>query len=199
MKALPTVIVLAAGRGERFEGPGHKLEQHLGECTVLGHTLAHALATQLPVLVVTTSALAPLASRHVAARDVLVLSAGTRPQGMGVSIAAGVSARANAGGWVVLPGDMPLVRPATIRAVAKGLAEHAVVYAQYKGRRGHPVAFGSELCSELMGLSGDEGARRVVARFPAHGLEVDDSGVVMDLDTLADLAVVRERLAASAL
>ena len=66
-----------------------------------------------------------------------------------------------------------------------------MAYAQYQGRRGHPVGFAAELYSELMMLSGDEGARRIVARYPAIGVDVDDPGVLLDLDTEADLAAMR--------
>jgi molybdenum cofactor cytidylyltransferase len=58
-------------------------------------------------------------------------------------------------------------------------------------RRGHPVGFATELYSELVTLSGDEGARRLVARYPAYGLEVEDSGVLVDVDTTADLERLR--------
>jgi molybdenum cofactor cytidylyltransferase len=118
---------------------------------------------------------------------------------MGYSISAGVNARPNASGWLVLPGDMPLVQPATLQAVARALAQHAVAYAQYKGRRGHPVGFSAELYSELATLSGDEGARRLIARYPAYGVEVDDAGVLLDVDTLDDLASVRKVAGAVAL
>ena len=198
MKARPAVIVLAAGKGERFLGPTHKLGQALGGATVLGTTLAHAIASQLPVVVVTTEALADIARRSVAARDVIVVpeaGAGSAAYlGMGHSIASGVGARANAGGWLILPGDMPLVQPATLVAVADALEHHPVVCAHHKGRRGHPVGFSAELYSELVMLSGDEGARRLVARYPALGLELDDPGVLVDVDTEADLAQVRQTL-----
>jgi molybdenum cofactor cytidylyltransferase len=202
MKARPAVIVLAAGRGERFLGSSHKLGQPLGDSTVLGTTLRHAIASQLPVVVVTTEGLADIARRSVAARDVIVLpDAGTGAAsggvqlGMGHSIASGVGARANAGGWLILPGDMPLVQPATLVAVAAALEHHPVVCAHHKGRRGHPVGFSSELYSELVMLTGDEGARRLVARYPALGLELDDLGVLIDVDTEADLARVSQALA----
>ncbi len=192
MKFQPVVIVLAAGLGSRFEGPLHKLVQPIGTATVLGQTILHAIESRLPVVVVTTEPLAAEAARWVASRDVVVVPEVGRPSaaslGMGYSIAAGVSARPHARGWLVLPGDMPLVKPATLVAVAKGLADHAVVYAQYLGRRGHPVAFSAELFSELVQLRGDDGARRVAARYPSIGLELADPGVLFDIDTQADLA-----------
>jgi molybdenum cofactor cytidylyltransferase len=76
-------------------------------------------------------------------------------------------------------------------AVAEALEHHPVAYAQYRGRRGHPVGFAAELYSELVMLSGDEGARRLVARYPAIGVDVDDPGALLDLDTVADLEAMR--------
>jgi molybdenum cofactor cytidylyltransferase len=195
MVGRPAVIVLAAGRGSRVLGAEHKLSQHLGASTVLGCTLQHAIASHLQVVVVTTAALADVARRSVAARDVIVLpdvgAPGQSQLGMGYSISVGVAARPDAGGWLILPGDMPRVQPLTLQAVARELDHHAVAYAQYKGRRGHPVGFSPELYSELAELSGDEGARRLIARYPAFGVEVDDPGVLVDVDTVADLDHVR--------
>ena len=195
MTAPPAVIVLAAGKGSRFLGTDHKLVQSLGSVTVLGSTLRHAIESQLQVVVVTTDALADVARRSVAARDVIVLpevgAPGHNGLGMGYSISVGVAARPDASGWLILPGDMPQVRAPTLQAVARELAHHPIVYAQYKGRRGHPVGFAAELYSELAILSGDEGARRLIARYPALGLEVDDPGVLVDVDTQADLDSVR--------
>lgn len=197
----PTIIVLAAGRGSRFKASEHKLLQPLAGSTVLGTTLERAIESGLPVRVVTTAALIPEASRHVALRDIVELpeaaGPGSEHLGMGYSIATGVSASADAAGWLVMPGDMPMVRPSTFVAVADALPQHAVVYAQHQGRRGHPVGFSAELYSELVQLTGDEGARRVVARFPSIGVEVDDAGVLLDLDTPEDLAALLARQAAT--
>jgi molybdenum cofactor cytidylyltransferase len=211
MRFRPTIIVLAAGHGTRFKGARHKLEQTLGSGganvhtgdpaegpTVLGSTLRHAVETQLPVVVITTAALAPVAWRQLARRDVVVLADAESARGMGHSIATGVSERSGAPGWLVLPGDMPLVTSESILAVAAALENHPVVYAQHRGRRGHPVGFSAELYSELVMLTGDEGARRLVARYPAHGVELPDPGVLVDVDTTADLDAARRAAAAPA-
>jgi molybdenum cofactor cytidylyltransferase len=214
MKSRVVLVILAAGQGSRFGPGGHKLSQKLGSSTVLGTTLGHALISQLSVVVVTTAALAALAQLTVAASDVVVIPevGGTHKAaknktanmsdanlGMGYSIAHGVLARPQASGWLVLPGDMPMVQPHTLQAVAAQLEHHAVVYAQHLGRRGHPVGFGAELYSELVALQGDEGARRLIARYPAHPVDVQDSGVLMDVDTPDDLEQARQSHAAIAM
>jgi len=194
MKAQPVVVVLAAGLGSRFGGTIHKLGQDLDGASVLARVLSQVLATSLEAVVVTTEALADEARRSVASRDIVLLpkvGASDLPLGMGYSIAAGVSARPNASGWLILPGDMPLVQPSTVLAVAAALEHHPVAFAQYQGRRGHPVGFSAELYSELSALQGDAGARRLTARYPAQGVDVDDPGVLVDIDTEADLKRAR--------
>jgi len=199
----PTVVVLAAGSGSRFRGTTHKLLQPLGDATVLAVTIGHALETGLPLVVVATEPTAEVARRSVASRDIVVLPRPGSAEGagaslgMGRSIASGVAAHPDAPGWLILPGDMPAVQPATLLAVAQALDEHPVAYAQYRGRRGHPVGFAGELYSELVALDGDEGARRLLARYPAVGVDVDDAGVLVDIDTPADLERLRPPAARS--
>ncbi|MCU7375413.1 nucleotidyltransferase family protein [Paucibacter sp. O1-1] len=196
MKRRPVVVVLAAGRGMRFRGQGHKLEQALGPETLLSQTLKNAVQTGLRVVVVTSESLAGAVRDTVAVRDIIVMpeldeKGRPSPVGMGHSIAAGVAATGDAEGWLIVPADMPMLRASSILRVAEGLEQYPISFAQYKGRRGHPVGFNAELFSELVGLQGDEGARRLIARYPSQGLEVDDPGVLLDIDTTEDLARLR--------
>ena len=195
MSSQRTVVVLAAGRSERFGAGRHKLAQPLGASSVLAQTLSRAVASHLRTVVVTTAAFVDVARSSVAARDVVVLpdagSDGNASLGMGTSIAAGVRASPDSDGWLVLPGDMPLVQPTTLLAVARALGHHAVAYAQHGGRRGHPVGFAAELYPELTELSGDEGARRIIARYPAFAVDLDDPGILVDIDTADDLDALR--------
>ena len=199
MSGARTIVVLAAGRSSRFGAGRHKLAQPLGASSVLAQTLACALASQLRTVVVTTAAFVDVARSSVATRDIVVLpevAAERAPTlGMGTSIAAGVNASADSDGWLVLPGDMPLIRPATLLAVARAIDNHPVAYAQHGGRRGHPVGFAAELYTELSGLSGDEGARRIIARYPAFAVDVDDPGILVDIDTEDDLDALRRGVA----
>jgi molybdenum cofactor cytidylyltransferase len=172
----PVVLVLASGRGERFVasgGQGSKLQALLAGRPVLEHTLAAVRASGLPF--------------HVE-------DAGH--PGMGDSIAAGVRATAGAGGWLVLPGDLPLVAPASLRAVAAALAGASIVLPMHRGTRGHPVGFGVEHGPALQALHGTEGAAAIVRAAQPLRLELDDPGIVTDIDTVEDLARAERSLAA---
>jgi molybdenum cofactor cytidylyltransferase len=111
-------------------------------------------------------------------------------EGMGVSLAEGVRAAADAHGWVVALADMPYIRPETVRAVARALSEGALIAApSYRGERGHPVGFARRFLDELSALRGDAGAREILKAHP-DGIvlcEVDDPGVLRDIDEPSDL------------
>lgn len=164
----PVVIVLASGRGERFAASGgatHKLQALLGDKAVLQHTLDAVRASGLPC--------------H--------LEQGAHA-GMGDSIASAVRATWDADGWLILPADLPLVQPETLRRVAEAPVQHAVVRPVYQGRHGHPVRFARSCLPALLELKGNHGAAPIVRALGAMELIVDDAGCVTDIDTVQDLA-----------
>lgn len=195
MKNEPAIVVLAAGAGSRYQGTRHKLSEKLGRDSVLVRTLRNAIASEMSVVLVISDALVSEARGLVAPEDMVVVDARSQTGwGMGDSIAAGVSQHASATGWLVLPADMPLVKPGSLRAVADALDQQPIAFAQHRGRRGHPVGFAAELFSELVMLKGDEGARRLLARYPTAAVELDDPGVLFDIDTVDDLAAAQRRI-----
>jgi molybdenum cofactor cytidylyltransferase len=85
---------------------------------------------------------------------------------------------------------MPWVLADTLRAVAAAVAAGAPIAAPFHdGRRGHPVGFGRALLPELLELSGDEGARRILAAASERvvRIDVDDPGILRDVDYREDL------------
>jgi molybdenum cofactor cytidylyltransferase len=173
----PIVIVLAAGRGERFRASGghtDKLNSLLAGRRVRDHVLDAVRASDLPWHIVERADTAHLPS-----------------PGMGDSIACGVRATPHAAGWLILPADLPLVEAATLRAVAACLRQGpdmGVVVPHYQGERGHPVGFAAGCSLELMALTGDEGARKVMQAHSPFALTVEDPGCVLDVDTVERLA-----------
>ena len=114
-------------------------------------------------------------------------------EGMGASLAFGISSAPQAEGWLVALGDMPFVRPETVQALVVRLRAGAlIVVPSHLGRRGHPVGFCGSLSSELSRLTGDQGARGLLARYASRVelFECGDPGIHEDVDTLPDL---RER------
>lgn len=181
-------ILLAAGSGSRFGGD--KLLHPMADATPLGLVAARRLRPPCDrVLAVVRPDSGRLADLLAAAGYELVVSAAS-VHGMGHSLAAGVRAAADATGWIVALADMPFIAPASYARVAAALrAGGSIVVPEFRGRRGHPVGFARQWLDPLSALAGDEGARRILTRFPEAIVhcEVDDSGVVRDVDQATDL------------
>jgi molybdenum cofactor cytidylyltransferase len=168
---LPVVLVLASGRGERFMASGgtvHKLQADLHGMTVLQHTLAAVRASGL--------------RWH--------LEDAGHP-GMGDSIAAAVRATRDAPGWLILPGDLPLVQAETLRQIATATMPTDMLVPMFDGQRGHPVRFSAACGEALASLKGNSGAAQILPAQAATKLIVFDAGCVLDVDTVQDLERAR--------
>ena len=191
LKAVKTVtaVVPAAGASTRFGSP--KLVADVDGVPLLQRTLASLLDAGLARVVVVTrdgatfDGVAALADSRVA--TVVNPDPG---RGMFSSIQAGLAA---AGGDVVLvlPADMPFVAAATIETVAaQAIASGAVVVPVHDGRRGHPLAIPRASCERLGALAPDTTLKDALASTGVSRteLDVDDPGVVNDVDVPGDLA-----------
>src|SRR5262245_38736700 len=110
---------------------------------------------------------------------------------MGESLARGARELSGARGCLVALADMPFVRRTSIAAVRDALAGGAPLVAPYfRARRGHPVAVSKKFLPQLLGLKGDEGARKLLAENERMlvKIPVGDPGVIRDIDTPDDLA-----------
>lgn len=108
--------------------------------------------------------------------------------GMSRSLACGVNAAPDASAWLFALGDMPYLKPQTLRSVAQSIGNGIAVPA-YAGQRGNPVGFANRYREELLGLGGDEGARALLGRHPRDVTVVacDDPGILRDIDRREDL------------
>jgi molybdenum cofactor cytidylyltransferase len=186
-------ILLAAGYSKRF-GSNKLLQALPAGSPQAGTPIALASARHfLDALPDSVAVVRPRAQklarmlRDAGCNTVVCKNAG---EGMGTSLAAGVRATPDADGWIVGLADMPFIRPETIRTVAKALHDGASIAApSFQGRRGHPVGFARRFYENLSSLHGDNGARQFLEEHPEwlKVFEVDDPGVVRDIDKPSDL------------
>ena len=188
-------LLLAAGRGSRFGGdklmaalPGAFADIPAGTPVgvAAGINLHRAIADSLAVVRADQSALAARLRDH-GLRSVICPDA---DRGMGATLACGIAASCDAGGWVIALADMPWILPQTIGSIAAALASGADIAAPaFCGQRGHPVGFARRHRDALAASTGDAGARAIVAANPGRLtlVDVDDPGVVRDVDIPRDL------------
>lgn len=187
-----TGILLAAGRGRRFDPAGvrNKLLQRLpgGDFVVVAS--ARKLLAVLPRVV----AVVPPSDGGVAdalrALGCTVTVCPDADSGMGLSLAHAIrhAPLDTHGGWLVALGDMPFVADATLQALVRAIVDGAGIAAPlFDGRRGNPVAFGAIHHAALLALDGDQGARRLLTSSPVTTIAVPDPGILRDIDTQGDL------------
>lgn len=186
-----TGVLLAGGLGQRFDPSGlhSKLLALLPDGTPVAVAAGrHLAAITSDVIAVVRPGAEKLA---ILLNEVgcQVVYAPDTVRGMGASLAAGVRATPDASGWLVALADMPWIAASTYEAVTRALdAENASIVAPaHRGVRGHPVGFAAHHFDALAALDGDTGARALFASAPVRLLDVDDPGILRDVDTPADL------------
>lgn len=186
-------ILLAAGHARRF-GADKLMHPLAGQ--PMACVSAAALRRVLPTLAVVRPEQQTLIEQ-LAAQGVPTITPGETNGGMGMSIAAGVAARAGAKGWLIALADMPFIQPGTIAKVLAALQNGSVIAAPaYQGQRGHPVGFSAAFGDALRALHSDAGARELLQRHAAEItlIACDDAGILADIDTPSDLLADTARI-----
>lgn len=190
-------VVLAAGRSTRM-GAVNKMIAEIGGKPLVRIAAEQALASKAaPVIVVTgherdkvEAALKGLSVRFANNPDYA--------EGLGTSLRAGIAAvPAEADGVVILLGDMPQIDAALIdKLIAAFEPEKGalVVVPTIEGRRGNPVIWARRFFPELMAVTGDVGARHIIASVAEIVAEVavTDPAITVDVDTPDVLARISE-------
>lgn len=193
--AMASAVLPAAGRSRRMGRP--KLLLPWGGTTVLGAVVETLRAAEVDPIAVVTARGDEALRQWVEEREVLA-AVNPRPErGMlssvweGLAALGGAEALARRGEpLLVMPSDLPALRPATVRTLLRRLGSSTRLLAVpvYRGRRGHPVVFAAALIPELLRLDLGVGPRQIFHLHPGDILEVDvdDPGCRADLDTPAD-------------
>lgn len=90
----------------------------------------------------------------------------------------------------VLPADIPLVRPSTIRQLTAAFARSGsgIIYPVFEGRRGHPPLIASSMLAEAAEENEQGPLSNLLARHESEAIDlpVADQGIHMDMDTPAE-------------
>jgi molybdenum cofactor cytidylyltransferase len=91
----------------------------------------------------------------------------------------------------ILPGDMPFVKVETVRTLLDvAQRTSALVSPRLDGRRGHPLVIPGDLRQAILAAPDGSRLNEVLKPYQARVLnhDVNDRGVVRDVDVVADLA-----------
>jgi molybdenum cofactor cytidylyltransferase len=184
-------IVLAAGRGARFDATRGKLLADYGGRPLVRYAVEAALGSKASKTIVVTGHARDEIERALAGLPVVFAYNPDFARGMASSLRAGLAHAADSAGALALLADMPGVRSAILDQLIAAFncaPDSAAVTPVYRDRRGNPVLLARRLFPRLALLRGDEGARRLLGSTEGVlEIAVDDSGVLADIDTREDL------------
>ena len=182
-------VLLAAGSASRFGSD--KLLHRLTHGVPIAIQSARHLRKEIEQVVAVVRPGSAELQKAFSAEGVRSVVCDRADDGMGASLACGISASENADAYLIALADMPFIRPSSIEAVRDALANGAPLAAPYfRARRGHPVGIAASFRSEMERLTGDEGAKKILAKHAGKlvKIPVGDPCVILDIDTPADLA-----------
>lgn len=189
-------LVLAAGRSSRMGGT-NKLLADVGGAPLVARAVDAALASQADTVIVVTGHQGEAVAAALAGKPVRFVHNPHFADGLSASLRVGLAAvPADADAVVVCLGDMPRVAAGVIdRLIAayNPLEGRAICVPTTHGKQGNPVLWDRGYFTEMAGLTGDSGAKRLIGQHADQLCEVsvDDAGVLYDVDTPDLLAQFR--------
>lgn len=193
MESELAAIIPAAGLSSRMGELKALLP--LGQTTVLGHLIDLFHRCGIRDVIVVTGHRAGEVGQAALAAGARVVHNDDYEQGMFSSIKSGIRALApETRGFFLLPVDIPLIRPGTIRLLAEAFTSFplAIVYPVFQGRRGHPPLITTSLAKHILNHDGANGLRALLEQVDRQSLTsvrdiaVPDANILFDMDTMAD-------------
>lgn len=183
-------IILAAGRSSRFGGPKALAAAASGTfISQILKALADAEVDDRTVVVREGDLdLVEEVRRADPRARIAVNSDADRGQLSSLLVGLNSVDRPEVAGALVMLVDMPLVTASTIRRLVDAASSSSadVIRASYAGRHGHPVVFKRPAFDALRRADPAVGAKAVVHGMRTEDVDVEDAGVVEDVDTPAD-------------
>ncbi|MBC3936331.1 nucleotidyltransferase family protein [Undibacterium sp. CY7W] len=184
-----TGILLAAGRGRRFDPAGQqsKLLIPWGEYPSVAVACATRLLQAFPFSIAVLRPDQQELQRQLADAGCAIVLTEQADLGMAHSLRAALMQTQHSAGWLVALADMPCVTVESLLAIRDAaLAGHRIVVPEHQGQRGNPVAFAASCLPDLLQLQGDQGARGLLHSESVYRLTLDDAGICQDIDTQDD-------------
>jgi molybdenum cofactor cytidylyltransferase len=185
-----SALLLAAGMSERMGEVKQLLV--LGERRMIEVSLSNLLASRVDEVIIVLGFAADEIRPFVQGKErVQVVINPQFEAGMSNSIQCGLRAvDPCCSGVLIALADQPFIPADVIDTLIERFTagKKGIVLPVYHGQRGHPVILSRQYEPELLALSGDAGGRAIVRSHPDDVLEVEvnDKGVVMDIDQPED-------------
>ena len=186
-----SVVLLAAGKGERMGKRKPKLDLEINGKTILEHAISSIEKTGIRDVVVVFSKQNSRNDEQLPSRFHRTVITNI-PEELSNSVKQGLlNIKPQSQAVFFALADQPFITPDTYNDLTQYHLRHLplVTIPVYDGKRGNPTLFDRRMWPELLKIKGDEGGRHIIAAVPSHKLglvDVQHEGVLADIDTPED-------------
>ncbi|MDD3265417.1 MAG: nucleotidyltransferase family protein [Dehalococcoidales bacterium] len=193
-----SVILLAAGMARRMGKPKQLLP--LGSSTIMGITLDNITASSVNQIIVVTGASAEATGAIASRANTTVAHNPDYRHGMSTSLHKGLERLDPGSGLIMVAlADQPLTRTETYNLIIEHAkrSQKGIVIPVHHGKQGNPIVIRRSYLPELLAFEGDVGGRELLVRHPDDilRLEVDDPGVITNINTPHDYEKIKSEFA----
>jgi len=184
-RAGTAAVVLAAGSSRRMGGGINKLTTLIDGEPMVRRVVRTVLSARSSRVVVVLGHEADLVRAALDGLEAEIAENPDHASGMASSLRVGLGRVSDHVSVLAALGDMPWVRVDTLNRLIAGAGPGRIVVPVHDGRRGNPVLWDRVFFPQLLTLTGDAGARGLIAARPdaVTAVPVDDLGVLRDVDT----------------
>jgi len=190
-------IVLAAGRSSRM-APRNKLLERVDGEAIVALVARTAIASGAKPVVVVTGFEAERVVAALRGLNLTIVHNEAFAEGLSTSLKTGLKALPpNCDGALILLGDMPKIDSSALDALVAAFATRdSICVPVHERQRGNPILWGASYFPEMLAITGDVGAKRLIARHADRVIEVPvaSPGIFADVDTPSDLARLKQTI-----
>lgn len=184
------IIILAAGNSSRLGRPKQLLE--FSGKTLISHVIDEAEHAKIHAIMVVTGSNSDLIHMEIKDKKVVIVDNESWETGMASGIRAGLSAILNQDNHIeniiISVCDQPFISRAIFASLidTKNKTNKGIVASFYQNITGTPVLFDKKYFGDLKALTGEEGAKKILRRYPNDVVAIPFEKGEIDIDTETD-------------
>jgi len=185
IKADVATIILAAGESKRLGKPKQLLPYK--NTTLLGNSINAATESGLTNILIVLGSNFLKISQSIKCKSIRQIINTKWKEGMGSSLSTGMKTVLNEEAVLIMLCDQPKITSKHISSLIDNYQPGKIIGSTYDGILGVPALFPKKYFEHLAGLSGDQGAKKIIEQFSENVISVECPEGAIDIDIKADL------------